>query len=151
VIFRLARTAHAWAGVVLSLLVIVVGASGALLVWKDAYLRATIPEAREGVEPTPEAIARIAEGVDRAFDFGEVNFVQFADERLGISQVYLFDDAMAYVDRNGDPVARFPIGGRFEDWLFELHHRLLLGNTGVRIAGFAGLAVVVLILAGAVA
>ena len=41
-----ARAVHAWAGAALSLLVIVVASTGALLVWKDAYLWATIPAAR---------------------------------------------------------------------------------------------------------
>ena len=146
-----ARTLHAWAGVVLSLLVIVVAASGALLVWKDAYLRLTIPEARGGVAPTPDALARIAEGIDATFEDDLVLFVTFAHEHLALSEVVLDGDEMAYVDRDGALVDRWPVGTRPEDWLFELHHRLLMKTTGLYIAGFAGLAVVVLIAAGAIA
>lgn len=148
---RVARTLHAWAGAALSLLVIVVSASGALLVWKDEYIKLVVPEARASFTPTPEAIARIAQGADQAFAPRTILMVDFADEHLGISQAYLVDDEMAYLDENGAVIARWRIGRRFEDWLFELHHRLLMKNTGLRIAGFGGLAVVVLVVAGVIA
>ena len=40
------RTVHAWAGAILSLLLLVLGLTGTLLVFEDDWLRLTVPEAR---------------------------------------------------------------------------------------------------------
>jgi uncharacterized iron-regulated membrane protein len=148
---RLARTLHAWAGVTLSLLVIVIASTGALLVWKDDFLRLTIPAARADFSPSPEVLARIAEGAEAAFGADNVAFIFFATEDLALSQVTLIDESMAYLDAEGNVVDTWELGGRPEDWLFDLHHRLLMERTGLFIAGFAGLAVAVLAVAGLVA
>jgi uncharacterized iron-regulated membrane protein len=150
-VFSLARTLHAWAGAALSLLVILIASTGALLVWKDDFLRLTIPEARAAFEPTPAALARIAEGAEAAFGEDNLAFVYFATEDLALSQVTLIDESMAYLDGEGNVVDTWKVGGRPEDWLFDLHHRLLLGTPGLYTAGFAGLAVAVLVVAGLVA
>jgi len=148
---RIARTIHAWAGAFLSLLVIVIAASGALLVWKEDYLRLTIPAAREPFDPTPAALARVAEGAEAAFGTDNLGLIYFPTESFGLAQLTLLDESMAYVDGEGNVVATFKVGGRPEDWLFDLHHRLLLERTGLFIAGFTGLAVAALIVAGLVA
>lgn len=148
---RLARTIHAWAGAALSLLLILIASTGALLVWKDDYLRLTIPVARVAFEPTPENLARIAEGAEAAFDGNAIAGAVFATEHLALTQVTLLDGSLAYLDVEGDVVDRWEVGGRLEDWLFDLHHRLLWGATGLAIVGFAGLATVVLVVAGLVA
>lgn len=48
-LFALTRTVHAWLGTVLSLLLVVLGTSGAPLVFKDDYLRANVTEARASI------------------------------------------------------------------------------------------------------
>lgn len=47
--FALTRTVRAWLGTVLSLLLVVLGTSGAPLVFKDDYLRASVTEARASI------------------------------------------------------------------------------------------------------
>jgi uncharacterized iron-regulated membrane protein len=148
---RIARTVHAWAGVALSLLVIVIASSGAALVWKDEYLKLTFPEAGVAFDPTPEALTRIAEGAEAALGADNIAYIFFATEDLGLSEVMLIDESMAYLDVEGRVVDRWAIGGRPEDWLYELHHRLLMETTGLYVAGFAGFAVAVLAVAGLVA
>jgi uncharacterized iron-regulated membrane protein len=148
---RIARTIHAWAGAALSLLVVLVATTGALLVWKDDFLRLTIPAARVAFDPAPEALARIAEAAEAAFGVEAIAGVAFATEDLGLSTVTLLDQSMAYLDVDGNVVDAWTVGGRPEDWLFDLHHRLLLGTAGLWTVGFAGLAVVALVIAGLLA
>jgi uncharacterized iron-regulated membrane protein len=148
---RLARTIHAWAGAALSLLVILMASTGSLLVWKNEFLRLTIPEARVDFTPMPEALARIAEGADRSLGADNIAGAIFATEDMALTQVTLLDESMAYLDVDGNVVDRWEIGGRPEDWLFDLHHRLLLGRTGLFIAGFAGLATAALVIFGLIA
>jgi uncharacterized iron-regulated membrane protein len=148
---RIARALHGWAGAVLSLLVVVIASTGSLLVWKDDFLRLTIPPARADFEPTPAALARIAEAADAAFGENQIAIVYFATEDLALSRVTLVDQSMAYLDVDGNVIDAWEVGGRPEDWLFDLHHRLLMETTGLYIAGFAGLAVAVLVIAGLIA
>lgn len=151
IVFRLARTLHAWAGAALSLLLVLVAVTGALLVWKDDYLRLTIPVARADFEPTPAALARIAEAAEAAFGAENIAGITFATEDLALSEVILLDGSMAYLDADGSLVDHWELGGRPEDWLFDLHHRLLWGTPGLYIVGFAGLATAVLVVAGLIA
>jgi uncharacterized iron-regulated membrane protein len=150
-VFRVARAVHAWSGAALALLLVVIGASGALLVWKDDYLRLTLPAARERFEPNAANVARVALGAERALGAANISLFYFPTETLGVGQATLANGDLAYVDTQGAVVARWRIGGRFEDWLFDLHHRLLLGNLGLTLAGFAGMAAAALALAGAIA
>jgi uncharacterized iron-regulated membrane protein len=145
---RLARTLHAWAGATLSLLLILIASTGALLVWKDDYLRLTIPEARQSFEPTAANLARIAEAAETAFGADAVAGARFATEHLALTELTLLDGSLAYLDIEGRVLDQWEVGGRPEDWLFDLHHRLLWGTTGLYIVGFAGLATVVLVVAG---
>ncbi len=150
-VFRIARAAHAWSGAALAFLLVVIGASGALLVWKEDYLRLTLPAARERFEPNAANIARVALGAERALGAANISLVYFPTETLGVGQATLANGDLAYVDAQGAVVARWRVGGRFEDWLFDLHHRLLLGDLGLTVAGFAGLAAAALVLSGAIA
>lgn len=150
-VFRIARAIHAWSGAVLALLLVVIGLTGALLVWKEDYLRLTLPAAREHFEPNAANITRVALGAERALGATNISLIYFPTETLGVGQATLTNGDLAYIDTRGALVARWHVGGRFEDWLFDLHHRLLLGDLGLTIAGLAGLAAAFLVLFGAIA
>jgi uncharacterized iron-regulated membrane protein len=143
------RLLHAWAGAVLALILVVLGLSGSLLVLKDDWLRATVPAARATVEPRPEILGAAAEAVERAHP-DEVRTLVFARPDLGIHRVYLKDEGSAYADASGAVVARWTGNHRLEAWIFDLHHYLLAGDTGLMVAGVAGLAGTVLALTGLV-
>ena len=66
-IVRLLRTVHAWGGATLALLMLRVGLTGALLVWRLGYVRLAIPQARVYYEPTVEPLAAIAQSVATQF------------------------------------------------------------------------------------
>lgn len=147
---RALRTAHAWAGVVLSLLLAVLGLSGALLVFKKDYLRVVFAEARAPVDYAPERIGAALEAIEARFAGDSLQYVMLADPELGMHKAVFADGGAAYLSQNGALLARWDKNGRVEDWLFDLHHYLLTGDTGKLLAGVAALAAIVLALTGLV-
>jgi uncharacterized iron-regulated membrane protein len=145
---RLIRLVHAWAGAIVSLVLIVLGLSGALLVWKDDYLRATIPEARQSVALDPGALAAIAQEAQADHPDSPPRSIVFASEDLGVHTLALRDDAGAYLSGAGQTLARWTGTERFELWVFDLHHYLLAGETGMTVAGVSGIAAFLLSLTG---
>lgn len=145
---RMLRTAHAWAGVVLSLVLAVLGLSGALLVFKKDYLRATFAEARTPADYAPERMGAALEAIEARFSGDGLLYVMLADPDFGLHKAVFADGGAAYVDQTGAVVVRWEKNGRLEDWLFDLHHYLLAGETGKLMAGVAALAAIVLALTG---
>lgn len=149
-VFRFFRTLHAWGGVTLALLMLLVSLTGSLLVWKEDYLRWTFPQAREAFDPTPEALARIAQAAEAQLDSNDIAQIEFATEDFALTKVTLMDSGFAFLDAQGRLLGRWALNERWEDWLYDLHHRLLLENLGLTIVGLSGVAMIVLILAGVI-
>ena len=58
------RTLHAWAGAILALILVALGLSGSLLVLEDPWIKLTVPEARAGLEPAPQALAAAVQSLE---------------------------------------------------------------------------------------
>lgn len=144
------RTAHAWAGAVLSLLIAVLGLSGSLLVFKKDYLRAVFPEARAPVSLAPSDLGPVLNGIEATYGPEGLLYVSLGDANFGLHKAVLADGGGAYISQDGNTVARWNKNGRAEDWLFDLHHYLLAGDAGKLIAGVAGGAAVILAMTGLV-
>jgi uncharacterized iron-regulated membrane protein len=147
---RLIRLVHAWAGATLSLLLIVLGLSGSLLVWKDDYLRATIPEARQTGSLDLDTFALVAQQAQDRLFAGPPSSITFATNQLGLHTVNLPNEAGAYLSRDGGIRLSWSGAERFEILLFDIHHYLLAGETGKIVAGASGLAALGLTLTGLV-
>lgn len=124
--------------------------TGVLLVWKQTYLKLVIPQARVEFVAEPVALARIVESIEAQFDVDEIGLIQLATRDFPLTKVTLSDTRYAYVDVDGNIVAEWFMNERWEEWLYDLHHRLLLGNRGLTIVGFVALAMTLLVLAGLV-
>ena len=146
---RLLRALHAWAGLLLALLVATVALSGALLVFKGDYLRAVFPAARLVPATDPATLGAVVDRVEQQFG-DEARSVVFGTARMGLHQVHLVGGGGAYVDSAGQLVERWSARGRPEIWLFDLHQKLLAGEAGHVVAGVAGLLVAVMTLTGLV-
>lgn len=146
--FKLLRTIHAWGGAVLALLFMVISLTGAFLVWKTEYLWLTIPQARVEFSPTPESLSLIANKIEQQLDFNNVISIQFATKELPLTHVSMIDAEFAYFDTQGVLIDRWQGNGRTEEWLYDLHHRLLSEGIGLTIVGFGAMAMVVLLFAG---
>ncbi len=141
---------HRYLGLVLSGFILVISVTGVMLVWKREYLWVTIPAARE--LPSPNNVLPLAAAkIKSTYAPNEVIFVRFYAERLSIHKVFLTERRYAWHDQNGEQLEVWSANERFEDWLLDLHHRLLLGNTtGLNLVGMNGLLLVFIMLLGLV-
>lgn len=142
----LSRNLHAWGGFFLSSLIILISLSGAALVWKREYLLLTEPEAREQGPLNPEMGARIASSAESLFGGENIYLIQYQSENTSLHKVFLTNDRYAYLNNIGELVDLWHLNERPEEWLYDFHHRLLLGDTGLLICGLAGLTLLILIL-----
>lgn len=140
---------HRWAGGLVGLALAVLGLSGALLVHKDAWLRATLLSAADAQE---RSIPAISAALDTIYAGSEApRAVVLASDTLGVHILRFKDEAGAYADQNGAIVARWSTpADRIETWVFDLHHHLLAGETGEIIAGGLGLAGLVFVITGCI-
>jgi uncharacterized iron-regulated membrane protein len=144
------RLTHAWAGTFLSLLLAVLGLSGALLVFKNDYVRASVPEARHSALTDPASLAAAITKVEQTYDPVTLQYMTFGNDELGVHHLGFKDEASAYLNVQGVAVTTWEKNGRFEDWLFDLHRHLLSGDTGEVIAGIAALLAAFICLTGLV-
>jgi uncharacterized iron-regulated membrane protein len=145
---RLLRTVHAWGGATLALLMLLVSFTGALLVWRLDYVRLVIPEARVEYQPTVESLAAITQSVEAHFGADNLRQIDYPTTVFPLARVTLSESRYAYADVHGKVVAQWTGNGRWEELLYDLHHRLLLENLGLTIVGYAALGMIVLLLAG---
>jgi uncharacterized iron-regulated membrane protein len=137
---RTVRLLHRWLGGLLGLLLAVLGLSGALLVYKDAWLRASVPHAAEAPRLDPATVGAAVERL-LADPRAAPNSVVLASRDVGVHRLYRDGEAGAYADQSGNVVVAWEsVWERPELWLFDLHHHLLAGETGETVAGLAALA-----------
>lgn len=147
---RIVDLVHRWTGGFIGVVLAVLGLSGALLVHKDAYLRATLPHAadayRGDVALNAEVMARLLDaGADRPTS------IVLATDGMGVHRLAYGENGGAYADQSGSIITRWTsTGERPEIWLFDLHHHLLAGETGETIAGIIGLIGLGFVITGAI-
>lgn len=138
---------HRWIGAVLALAVLLVTASGALLLFADDYLRWRLPElAASGpvVPPDPAALATV---VRQAADAGGT--IAFPRPSLPAYVHYLPDGGQRlHHPRDGRLVATWDRWDTVPGVLFEVHVHLLAGETGHQVLGWIALLLVLLVLSG---
>lgn len=145
------RSLHAWGGFLLAILIIAISLSGTALLWKREYLLLTELEARDQTEFSPEVGAEIASGAERLFGGENIYLIQFESENTALHKIFLTNDRYAYLNSKGELVDLWHLNERPEEWLYDFHHRLLLGDTGVLICGLAALSLLALVLPAVVA
>ncbi len=146
-----ARTLHRWAGGILAILLILISGTGTLLIWKNTYVSVVFPRSETSFERSIDTISKLVLSVEDTFGAEAIRRIEFGDHQLALSKLYLVDGRSAYVASDGRIVDEWVPNGRPEDWLLDLHHRLLTGQTGLIIVGTAGIATIVLIVAGLIA
>lgn len=140
---------HHYLGLLLCLIMLSISITGCLLVWKPEYLWLTIAQARETQNHEPGLIADAIDSIEKHHPSGSIKLVQIFSEDLTLHKVFLSDKQYAWHDQRGKLIEQWGSNERIEDWLLDLHHRFLLGNTiGLNIAGFGGLLLIPLILIG---
>ena len=133
---RLLSLLHRWVGAVVGALLALLGVTGALLVWRDALT--FVPHASDRPAQDPVSLGRVVDAL--AGGEKQVDRVTFAGDGLGVHQAIFADGSGAYLDQTGRVVAQWASSWeRPELWLFDLHHRLFLGDFGETVTGIAGL------------
>ena len=139
------RWVHATFGLFAALYLLMAAATGTLLLFKPEILSLAHPE----LGPVPvDAVGQAQRLADR-LEPGSFTSIKFPDDTLRAFIVYLPDHRTALYD----PLSLEPLDDRLGlvrvmDWLFELHHYLLAGETGKLISGAFGLAIAGLVLIG---
>lgn len=130
---------HRWTGGFVGLLLAALGLSGTLLLYEDAWLRATVPHADE---PLVVDAAPVSDGLERllTLESPQLTSVIFPTDSLGLFKLTFAGGAGAYADQSGTIVARWTsTWQRLELWMFDLHHYLLMGETGAIVGGVLAL------------
>lgn len=145
---ELVRLVHAWAGAVLSLILAVLGLTGALLVFEDDWVRLTAPADPAALSADPATLGAAAQAVQARYG-DAISSVVFAGGDLDAHKVYM-GERFAYADADGAVLAQWTGNARAEAWVFDLHHHLLAGEAGKIVGGVAGLAGALLVVTGLV-
>lgn len=137
---------HRWMGGLIGLVLVVLGASGALLSQKHLWVM--LPHVHDAqVQETGALIA----ATERMMAIPGARGVVFAGPDFGLNQVGLKNDITAYATQSGVEVTRWSSKWeRPEVWLFDLHHYLFSGDVGKNIAGIAGIAGLLFVISGAI-
>lgn len=158
----LARQIHLWLGLSLGALFAVVGLTGSILVFYTGLDDALHPEiALSGAAPPPcwERVLETARATypDKQGPWrfevtgrgGDIPARYYAPpERAGRD----FAPMMAWFSADGGRVLRRDYWGDYAvTWIYDLHHRLLMGSAGAKILGWSGIAMMALLISGLVA
>lgn len=130
---------HRWTGAFSGLLLAALGLSGTLLLFEDAWLRATVPHADQ---PLVKDAATASVGIERLLTGSpaDLTSIIFPTESVGLFRLSFSGGAGAYADQSGTILVRWTSRwDRLELWLFDFHHDLLMGETGVVVAGVLAL------------
>ncbi len=138
---------HRYLGLTLSIVMLVISVTGTLLLWKKEFLWLDLPDARQGVDVS--LIVEAVRVIESSYPADDVVFIQLYSEDLSIHKVFLKGRRYAWHNQRGQMLEQWSSNGRSEDWLLDLHHRFLLGNSvGLQIAGFGGLLLMPLLVVG---
>lgn len=130
---------HRWTGALIGLLLTLLGLTGTLLLHKDVWLRWTLPHAADAQVQDSAALAQTA-ARHFAYSSERPSSILFASDGFGLHRLYYEGDRGAYADQTGELVTHWSSAWeRPELWLFDLHHYLLMGETGGVIGGILGL------------
>lgn len=139
------RSLHKLLGLVVAVYVVIAAGTGAALMFRAEALGALHPQ----IGSPPADIVQQAERLAERLEPGSFTSIRFPDEALAAFVVY----RPAHRTELFDPVTLQPIEDRFGanrafDWLFDLHHYLLAGESGKVASGLLGIAVALLVVLG---
>lgn len=144
----LIRSLHLWAGLALSLLLLVLGVTGSALVYKEAYWRLVYPELREAPAVVTAADHAAAIAAAEAM-FGEgLRSVKLPEPGVAGYHLYLTDGEAFLAMGDHRLIDRWKPTERLMPLLFDIHAHLMAGEAGERVGGVIGLLGTLLVLTG---
>lgn len=130
------RRLHAWIGLGLCLLLALIAITGASLVFR--------PQIRDLGRPAPSAPATadlpgLVALTQAKFGPDAFSSITFAGPQAAWSEVRLRDGRHAWIDHHDQTVRPYSGTDGALEWLFDLHHQFLSGDTGELFVGTIGL------------
>lgn len=145
---RTLRTLHNWTGLSLSVVLIVLTLSGILLIYKDDYLRASIPSAATKLSYSPEQFAQAIVNIEKNTKNAPISYIVLANDLMSLHKVVFKDGTVSYADQSGNIIKTWEINGSLEDWIFHLHHYLFLDEFGKLLSGVVGFLAIFMVVTG---
>ncbi len=144
---KLLSLLHRWTGGLVGILLAIIGLSGTVLLWEDSWI--LLDGANDPVLNDPVAMGH---AIQVALDTGPgLSRVTFAGDEIGLHQAAYSDGGGAYIAQDGTVVDRWSgMWERPELWLFDLHHYLLLGETGKTVTGVLGILLLAFTITGVI-
>jgi uncharacterized iron-regulated membrane protein len=140
---------HLWAGVLLSLYVIVIGVSGSLLVFEDEFTAMASPHVTHYDPAHTAGIPAVLKAAQEALPQSKVFFITAPTVKEPLYRVYFEDATKHRTILMADPTsgAIFPHHGKlWIEWVQDVHIYLLMGDSGLIVNG-VGAAVLLLLAA----
>ncbi len=141
------RWLHQWAGASLALIVALIAFAGAASMFRMEMLAADMPalhgSAPDSAAPA-EALARFE------CEHGMFRFVNVGFGELNLHRVFLAQERQAYIDGEGALIGEWGRYGRIEEFIFALHHNLLVGRIGALFVSLVGLIVAAFVVTGVI-
>ena len=144
---KLLSLLHRWTGGLVGILLAIIGLSGTVLLWEDSWI--LLDGANDPALNEPAALGHAIE-VAEAIAPG-LSRVTFAGDEIGLHQAAYGDGGGAYIAQDGTVVDRWSgMWERPELWLFDLHHYLLLCETGKTVTGVLGILLLAFTITGTI-
>ncbi|MDE1178209.1 MAG: PepSY-associated TM helix domain-containing protein [Edaphobacter sp.] len=149
---RVVFQVHLWLGVLLSLYLVLISLSGALLVYHDTLTRITLPSGFSTYDLAHTAsVPTVMEAAQAAFPGATVTYLHMPYARLPVFQLQLRDAAKKQFAAVADPqTGRVVLLRRtWVDVVYDFHTELLLGSShGVQWNGAGAAGLLILALSG---
>lgn len=143
-----AKLWHRWLGLVLGIWLVLIGLSGAVLLYKNPLLRWQYPQL-QGIEPVADISAwgALMDQLqqDPAFRYAKLP----AEDALWLEAV-THTDSHYYYDHQGQLRLVRAAHSDVLSWLYDFHLHLLAGKDGRQVMGYLGLAILVMLITGLV-
>lgn len=144
---------HLWAGILLSLYLIVIGTTGSLLVFEDEFTVLGLPKADRATLPqTQIQLESIIQAAELSAPTAHAFFVSFPQENEPFYRIWMKDGAGHQTVRLADASTGVlhPAGRTWIGWVHDLHVYLLLGPRGLIVNGIGAAMLLLLALTGLV-
>ncbi|MDW5267357.1 MULTISPECIES: PepSY-associated TM helix domain-containing protein [Acidobacteriaceae] len=146
----MASQVHLWLSVLLSLYLVLISLSGALMVYHDTLTCTTLPSGLSPYDPTHTAsVPSVMTSAKSIFPGATITYLHLPSERLPIFQLQVSDQMKKQFQAVADPQTGkvLPLPRTWVDLIYDFHTELLLpASHGVQWngAGAAGLLILAL-------
>ena len=139
------RLIHQWTGLLLSIIILAVVVSGAVLLFADDLHRAAYPVLKQPVSATLTGYSDTLREIETYAGGAVLTLIKFPQPGMNAFRCWFGDHSEAFVHPDsGDIIAHWRWYESLPGFLFELHAHLLMGETGEIINGVVAFAVLFL-------